>query len=89
MGFSEDLSEGGLFLSTLCPPSIGEEIELSISGPDGVDVQVVGRVRWIRYHDGMVPTGCGVEFINVDREKQHLLEEMIITLRKEPLFFEL
>ena len=31
VGFSEDISEGGVFISTMCPPCIGETIDLSIA----------------------------------------------------------
>ena len=49
MGFTENISEGGIFVATLSPPNMGESIELSVGvdGADAIDLKGVfdGIVR--------------------------------------------
>ena len=90
MGFSENISEGGVFLSTMSPPGVGEKIEVSIPLGDG-DRQVVveGIVRWHRQRADGSATGCGVQFLDISPEAKSALENLIRLLRKEPLFVDL
>ena len=64
-GITGDVSEGGLFVATYMPPPVGTQIELEITLPNGVALQVRGLVRWVRdvtaAKDGSAP-GCGIEF---------------------------
>ena len=89
MGFSENISEGGLFLATLSPPAVGEEITLFVKTLSGTDVAVRGEVRWHRTNGRGMSTGCGVQFIGLDHRARVAFEELMRQLRKEPLFFEL
>lgn len=88
MGFSEDISEGGLFLSTMSPPPVGEQVTLEIKVSGGRSVTVEGEVRWHRYVADTV-TGCGVKFSGLDPDAKQQFEQHLIDLQKEPLFFEL
>ena len=88
MGFSENISEGGLFLSTLSPPEVGEQVSLSVKVEDN-EITVEGVVRWHRTDGGGQITGCGVEFVSLDRQAHIAFSQLIRQLRKEPLFFEL
>ena len=88
MGFSENISEGGLFLATLSPPTIGESISLSIKTDKGEEVEVEGPVRWHRTEPSGLVTGCGVQFRKLSVCAHRAFEETMIKLRKEPLFFE-
>jgi len=86
MGFSEDISEGGLFLSTMSPPDVGEVITLVVKvGEESVEVQ--GEVRWHRFVTNVV-TGCGIAFKQLQPEAQVRFEKILLDLQKEPLFFE-
>ena len=88
MGFSENISEGGVFISTLSPPSIGEKIDVQMPVGDGT-VVVHGIVRWHRQQPDGSLSGCGVQFINLGQGHQQSIEDLIRILRKEPLFVDL
>ena len=88
MGFSENLSEGGVFISTMSPPPVGETIGMQIEIEGGEPVPVEGVVRWHR-HIGSVVTGCGVQFLGLPQEAQRYFEDSLARIKKEPLFFEM
>ena len=86
MGFTENISEGGIFVSTLSPPEMGDSIELSV-GVDGADpIDLKGIVRWHRTDEDGNPTGCGVQFVDLNDDIRRTLEMLVLTLEKEPLF---
>ena len=89
MGFSENISEGGLFLATLSPPAVGETICLFIKDLHGNEFEVNGVVRWHRMVPSGLITGCGVQFVDLSPWAQQAFEELMTQLRKEPLFFEI
>lgn len=66
-GFTQDISEGGLFIASHDILPVGTEMTFSLKLGKGV-VSCGGIVRWVRepspYLDG-VPPGMGVEFINL------------------------
>jgi len=86
MGLTENMSEGGIFVSSLSPPAMGETVELSISVEDSDPIPVSGTVRWIRTDDEGNPTGCGVQFDDLDDDVRRQIEMLLVTLEKEPLF---
>lgn len=86
MGFSEDISEGGLFLSTMSPPPIGEKVTLEVKVGEEV-ISVEGEVRWHREVADTV-TGCGVQFLSLRPDIKRKFEQVLVSLKKEPLFFE-
>ena len=88
MGFSENISEGGVFISTLSPPSIGEKSEVNIPIGEG-SIVVQGIVRWHRQQPDGSLSGCGVEFSSLGASAKQSIEELIRILRKEPLFVDL
>src|SRR5438132_12412506 len=47
-GLSYDVSEGGIFIATVDTPPLGARVDLSVTLPDGADVELSGVVRWIR-----------------------------------------
>ena len=89
MGFSENISEGGVFISTTSPPNIGEEIEVNIPTLQGGEELVKGIVRWHRTQGDGSATGCGVQFIELTDQAKKAIEELIDKLKREPLFFDL
>ena len=90
MGFSENISEGGVFVSTFSPPSIGERISVDIPLGDGDNsVAVEGIVRWHRTQVDGSATGCGVQFLEPSELAVRAIEDLIRALRKEPLFVDL
>jgi len=88
MGLTENISEGGIFVSTLSPPAMGETVELAITVEDGEAVPVSGEVRWIRTDENGNPTGCGVQFDEISADVRRAIEAMMIGLEKEPLLHE-
>ena len=89
VGFSENISEGGVFISTQSPPNVGEEIEVNIPTLDGGEEVVKGIVRWHRAMGDGTVSGCGVQFVDISDAASKAIEILIETLKKEPLFFEL
>ena len=90
MGFSENISEGGIFISTQSPPDVGDNIEVDIPMIDGSKtVSIKGIVRWHRFMANGDPSGCGVQFTDIPDGAEKHLENMILLLQKEPLFIDL
>ena len=90
VGFSENISEGGIFITTQSPPDIGDAIEVDIPLIDGsATIAVKGVVRWHRFMANGNPSGCGVQFTEIPNGAEHLLQNMITLLQKEPLFIDL
>ena len=88
MGFSENISEGGVFIATLCPPNVGEVIDLSLAvGPDQA-LLVKGEVRWHRTDESGSPTGCGVKFFPLSPEQEALIAHAMDSAGKAPLFYD-
>ena len=88
VGFSEDISEGGVFVSTLCPPALEEIIDLSIAISPELTLSVRGEVRWHRTNQRREATGCGVRFLAMTPEQTRLLTEALSIIGREPLFFD-
>lgn len=89
MGFSENISEGGIFLSTIAPPNIGDDVELNIEGEDGKSIAVKGIVRWHRVLPDNSLSGCGIQFLNLSNEAKNAIEKIIASLRRDPLFVDI
>ena len=89
MGFTENISEGGIFVSTLSPPNVGDEVELAVGVEGSEPIPIKGVVRWHRTDEEGNPTGCGVQFEALDDDSRRTLEMLLVTLEKEPLFHDL
>ena len=90
VGFSENISEGGIFITTQSPPDIGDTVEVDIPLIDGSQtIAVKGVVRWHRFMANGNPSGCGVQFTEIPQGAEHFLQNMITLLQKEPLFIDL
>lgn len=90
-GFTENISEGGLFIATEAPFEIGDELEvtLSLMGKEPTNYKVV--VRWIRPPGaiGGLPAGMGVQFTNLPEAERNKLQTFIDSGVKDTLFFDL
>jgi uncharacterized protein (TIGR02266 family) len=89
MGFTENISEGGIFVSTLSPPDMGEVVELAVGVEGSEPISIKGTVRWHRTGEDGHPTGCGVQFDNLDDNARRTIEMLLVTLEKEPLFHDI
>jgi len=87
-GLSENISEGGIFVSCLAPPEIGTVVETDISTGDGeAPIKVSAEVMWVRTEDGQ-PVGCGCRFKNMDEVTAARLRDFISRAGREPLFYD-
>lgn len=88
-GFTEDISEGGLFVATYDLEPIGTVIEVEFTLPGNHNMKLAGEVRWLRdpiqAEDGMFP-GMGVRFIDLNPGDRELLQEFCAA--RQPLFYE-
>ena len=76
--FTEDLSEGGLFLKTEKPPFVGVILDLDISLPEMENlIRLRGEVVW--RHEGR---GCGVRFLRVTAATRKTLRSFIDSVQE-------
>jgi Tfp pilus assembly protein PilZ len=75
---SQDLSYGGIFISTPEPVKIGSEIQLSIITPNEQNINIKGIVRWLSEGDGKdTKCGMGIEFIDINMHLESKLKNVI------------
>jgi uncharacterized protein (TIGR02266 family) len=72
-GLTQDISSGGVFVSTHLLRKIGERLNLKFALPGSTTPVVVEcEVRWVREHEPIQPsdqpTGMGLRFLNLSRE---------------------
>ncbi|MCA3016773.1 MAG: TIGR02266 family protein [Myxococcaceae bacterium] len=81
-----NISKGGIFINTRNPLSVGSVVRLIISLPDAAfPFDLTGRVIRVHPHDPQTDqmSGMGIEFIDVDADKQARLERFVDRLRAE------
>jgi uncharacterized protein (TIGR02266 family) len=90
-GFSENISEGGLFVATEAPYEIGERLDLSLSVMGDESKTLTGIVRWVRPGgtSGGLPAGMGVQFVDLDDAVLRALQGFVDSGAKDTLFFDL
>lgn len=89
MGFTENISEGGLFVATHRYKPIGSPIRLTLRLPAAAEpIEVLGEVRWVREANeaNNVPPGMGVCFHEISEAGLHSINEYLKI--SEPLFFD-
>jgi uncharacterized protein (TIGR02266 family) len=68
-GFTQNISEGGLFIATSRLLPLGSKIQFSFRlGGSAEPVTIYGIVRWVREHSPMTedaPSGMGVQFVDL------------------------
>jgi uncharacterized protein (TIGR02266 family) len=88
MGFSQNISRGGLFIATHSLLPIGYQVELKFYLPDGSCINTAGIVKWIREYNPanqLVP-GLGISFKDLKEPDAKKIEDFIVS--REPLFYE-
>jgi hypothetical protein len=60
-----NISRNGLGIRTHLRPSVGEAVRVCFKTPDGVEIEVVGTVRWTsdEPRSYRAKPGCGVELL--------------------------
>ena len=88
-GFSENISEGGLFVVTYLPRKCGDVITVRFTLP-GIEHTLEARaeVRWVRagIADRHLPPGLGVRFLDLSQADRAIVERFV--RKREPLFFD-
>jgi len=87
VGFSSDISEGGVFVSSYSLEPVGAEVSVSLGLPGGYEINARGVVRWIRDPrdpENSEPPGMGIEFVELDDEARGLIAEFVEL--REPQF---
>ena len=88
-GFTNDVSEGGLFVATVNLLPIGTQIDLAFSVPGaGARIEGRGEVRWVREHDERNPEsfpGMGIAFTWLAPPSVEAIHAFTVT--REPMFF--
>jgi uncharacterized protein (TIGR02266 family) len=89
VGFSENISAGGLFIATYRLMPVGTQIALTFVLPDQYPVFVQAVVRWLRdpidSTNSETPPGMGVEFCNLGELESERVQAYINM--HAPLFF--
>lgn len=89
-GLSEDISDGGVFVATMSPPPVGESVHLkvTVNGDSSRTVVVRGVVRWHRTDEAGTPSGCGIQFVEVDGTLSQAIAGLVQAAGQEPLFWD-
>lgn len=88
MGFSANISEGGLFIATVATAPIGTEVDVSFSLPSGEQVACRGVVRWVREINDKLPDsfpGVGVQFVDLDSRSLEAIRRFVA--ERDPMFY--
>jgi uncharacterized protein (TIGR02266 family) len=92
VGFSTNISEGGLFIATHDYKTVGSTLKVRFAIPDDGDpVDVTCAVRWVREYNSMAPSmipGMGVEFVDLSPWDLERVQDFCDGLR-EPMFIDL
>jgi len=80
--FARNINEGGLFVETDNPPSLGASVELQFQIPGSDEpIQVMGRVVRVCDASHREGPGMGIEFENLDSQSRDLINELVRQLR--------
>lgn len=85
VGLTNDISNGGLFVSTYKPLEVGARLELEFALPEGI-VRVKGTVRWRRDSSELSP-GVGIAFDELSEEHAKLINHFCD--KRPPLYYDL
>jgi uncharacterized protein (TIGR02266 family) len=88
-GFTEDVSEGGLFVATYDCRPIGVTLNINFTLPDGHLVSTEGIVRWVREYNQTTPNvspGMGVQFTALAKDDRNRINQFLSM--REPMFYE-
>jgi uncharacterized protein (TIGR02266 family) len=88
-GFTENMSEGGVFIATHLLKPVGSIVDISIFLPQtNKEVRGKGEVRWIREFSeaSNVPPGMGIRFVELQPGSLDAINEFLAC--RDPLFFD-
>ena len=80
-GFTQNISEGGLFIATGEIINVGTEIDINLNLPTFSSPALLkGIVRWVRHDsqfEGELTNGMGVQFVDISAEIQSQINQFI------------
>lgn len=86
LGFTENLSAGGVFVATYVGKPLGAKVEIVLSFPNSDEIRVPGVVRWLRDATPDGWPGMGVQFESLSEADEKKLRKFL-SLR-DPLFYD-
>lgn len=89
-GFTENISEGGVFVATPAPLRIGDEINIDLAlGGELGSLPIRCRVQWVRpVSVGGMPAGMGLRFLDLGAEALAQIRAYITRDQPEILFWD-
>ncbi len=88
-GFSENISEGGLFVATDALQPVGTLIQIAFTLPKLKETfDLLAEVRWVRpasVIDPEIPAGMGLKFINLDWDAEDSIADFVRA--RQPIFY--
>ena len=92
VGWSENISEGGLFIATHQLEPLGTKLELTLVVPSHVEpTTVTCEVRWLRKVDELTsdcPPGMGLKFVDPTPEVLDAIHHFVAT-KREAMFVDM
>ena len=88
-GFSENISEGGLFVATYNLMKAGAQIALEFTLPGSErTIKCTGEVRWTRVYSESSdsPPGMGIKFVDLSESDAAFIHEFVT--RRAPIFWD-
>lgn len=86
VGLTNDISAGGIFVSTYRPLELGSKVEMEFALPEGT-IRVKGTVRWRRDGSESSSPGVGISFEELTPETQKLIQRFCA--KRPPLYYDL
>lgn len=86
VGFTENLSEAGVFIATYAAKPIGAKVIVALAFPNGDELRVPGTVRWQREAASDGWPGMGVQFDKLSADDEAKIRKFL-SLR-EPMFYD-
>lgn len=90
-GFSENISEGGLFVATEVNYRMGDILEISLALMGNAPKVYRGVVKWSRpsVARGGLPAGVGLQFVDLTDDDRAVLQAFVDSRLKDTLFYDL
>ena len=88
-GFSDDISEGGLFVATYSLLPVGARLTVSFGLPSGEEILAEAEVRWVRdpmLGDMSLSPGMGVRFTSLAPEQLTAIRKFMDV--RQPMFYD-
>lgn len=88
MGFTENISEGGVFVATFQLQDIGQQIRVALK-LFGREFLIGGMVRWVRPFNEMHPDihpGMGIQFTEIAEDAKQAITQFCD--QRSPLFYD-